>query len=153
MAGRSRSRRLAWSPATGCPAAAAREGFALTDKFFDVKSVGNNSFLLLGYRSAMSPSATMAVELEEARLSRRGAIAPVWVLDGKAGWGVGHEGIVYKTDNGGEVLDRAAERHEERAVRSLDRGPAERVGHGDVSTILHTTTAAAIGTLRSSTSR
>ena len=30
-----------------------REGFALTDKFFDVKSLGNNSFLILGYRSAM----------------------------------------------------------------------------------------------------
>src|SRR6266542_3026198 len=33
-----------------------REGFAITDKFFDVKSLGNNSFLLLGYRSALARS-------------------------------------------------------------------------------------------------
>ncbi len=121
------------------PPPPAREGFALTDKFFDVKSVGNNSFLLLGYRSAMSRSDDGGKTWKKLTQPTRRNLTRLGFVDGKAGWGVGHEGIVYKTDNGGESWTEQQSGTKNALFDLSIAGPQNVWAVGDVSTILHTT--------------
>jgi photosystem II stability/assembly factor-like uncharacterized protein len=116
-----------------------REGFALTDKFFDVKSVGNNSFLLLGYRSAMSLSTDGGHTWKKLNQPTKRNLTRLAFFDGKVGWGVGHEGIIYKTENGGEAWTEQQSGTKDALFDLSVTGPQSVWAIGDVSTILHTT--------------
>src|ERR1044071_9504317 len=69
-----------------------REALAITDKFCDVKSLGTNSFLLLGYRCAMAPSEDGGLTWKKIAAPTKRNLTRMAFLDGKSGWGVGHEG-------------------------------------------------------------
>jgi photosystem II stability/assembly factor-like uncharacterized protein len=124
---------------SAAPPPPAREGFALTDKFFDVKSVGNNSFLLLGYRSSMARSDDGGKTWKKLTQPTRRNLTRLAFLDGKTGWGVGHEGIVYKTDNGGDSWTEQQSGTKNALFDLSVTGPQSAWAVGDVSTILHTT--------------
>ena len=117
----------------------AREGFALTDKFFDVKSLANDTFLLLGYRSALSRSDDGGVHWKTLPAPTRRSLTRLAFVDGKVGWGVGHEGIVYKTENGGDAW-KEQQSTTKNALFSLSiTSPTSLWAVGDVSTVVHTT--------------
>jgi photosystem II stability/assembly factor-like uncharacterized protein len=116
-----------------------REGFALTDKFFDVKSIGNNSFLLLGYRSALSRSTDGGLTWKPLTQPTKRNLTRLAFLDGKVGWGVGHEGIIYKTENSGEAWAEQQSGTKNALFDLAVTGPESVWAIGDVSTILHTT--------------
>jgi photosystem II stability/assembly factor-like uncharacterized protein len=121
------------------PAPPPREGFAVTDKFFDVKSLGNNSFLLLGYRSALARSNDGGQTWKKLTAPTRRNLTRLAFLDGKLGWGVGHEGIVYKTENAGESWTEQKSGTKNALFDLSVTGPQSLWAIGDVSTILHTT--------------
>ncbi len=129
--------------AIGChtapPPPPPREGFALTDKFFDVKSVGNKSFLLLGYRSSLSRSNDGGQTWKTLTSPTRRNMTRLGFADGKTGWGVGHEGIVYKTENSGDAWTEQKSGTKNALFDVAVTGPQSAWAVGDVSTILHTT--------------
>ncbi len=116
-----------------------REGFSITDKFFDVKSVGNNSFLLLGYRSALARSDDGGHTWKKLAQPTRRNMTRLGFVDGKTGWGVGHEGIVYKTENSGDGWTEQKSGTTNALFDVSVTGPQSAWAVGDVSTILHTT--------------
>jgi photosystem II stability/assembly factor-like uncharacterized protein len=134
---------LAALGAVACHGAAAppppREGFTLTDKFFDVKSVGNNSFVLLGYRSTMSRSNDGGQTWKKLNQPTKRNLTRLAFLDGKVGWGVGHEGIIYKTENGGDAWTEQQSGTKNALFDLAVTGPQSVWAIGDVSTVLHTT--------------
>jgi photosystem II stability/assembly factor-like uncharacterized protein len=116
-----------------------REGFALTDKFFDVKSIGDDSFLLVGYRSMLSRSDDGGLHWKKLGQPTRRSLNRLAFVDGKLGWGVGHEGIIYKTENSGETWTQQ-QSPTKYALFSLSvTSPTSVWAVGDVSTIIHTT--------------
>src|ERR1041385_4847658 len=71
---------------TEAPAPPPREGFAITDKFFDVKSLGNNSFLLVGYRSQIARSDEGGSTWNRRCPPTRRSLTRLGFLDSKVGW-------------------------------------------------------------------
>lgn len=116
-----------------------REGFAVTDKFFDVKAVGNNSFLLLGYRSAISRSDDGGHTWKKLNSPTRRNISRLAFLNDKVGWGVGHEGIIFKTENAGESWTEQKSGTKNSLFDLSITGPTSVWAVGDVSTVVHTT--------------
>lgn len=78
------------------------QGFSLTDKFFDVKALGNDSFLLLGYRSKLARSDDAGVTWRMIEPPTHRNLTRLSFVDGKHGWAVGHEGLIYATDSRGD---------------------------------------------------
>jgi photosystem II stability/assembly factor-like uncharacterized protein len=124
---------------TAPPPPPPREGFALTDKFFDVKSVGEKSFLLLGYRSALSRSDDGGQTWKPLTSPTRRNMTRLAFADGKTGWGVGHEGIVFKTENSGDSWTEQKSGTKNALFDVSVTGPQSAWAVGDVSTIMHTT--------------
>jgi photosystem II stability/assembly factor-like uncharacterized protein len=116
-----------------------RTGFAITDKFFDVKSLGNNSFLLLGYRSALARSDDGGSTWKKLAAPTRRNMTRMAFLDGKTGWGVGHEGIIFKTDNGGDSWTEQKSGTKNALFDLSITTPQNVWAVGDQSSILHTT--------------
>jgi photosystem II stability/assembly factor-like uncharacterized protein len=116
-----------------------REGFAITDKFFDVKSLGNNSFLLLGYRSALARSDDGGQTWKKLAAPTRRNLTRLAFADGKLGWGVGHEGIIYKTENAGESWTEQKSGTKNALFDVSVTSPQSAWAIGDVSSVLHTT--------------
>jgi len=116
-----------------------REGFQITDKFFDVKSLGNNTFLLLGYRSALARSEDGGQTWKRLNAPTKRNLTRLAFLDGKSGWGVGHEGIIFKTDNGGESWTEQKSGTKNSLFDLAITGPQSVWSIGDQSSILHTT--------------
>jgi photosystem II stability/assembly factor-like uncharacterized protein len=115
-----------------------REGFAITDKFFDVKSIGNNSFLLLGYRSALARSDDGGKTWKKLTPPTHRNLTRLAFLDGKLGWGVGHEGIVFKTENSGESWTEQKSDTKNPLFDLSITGPQSVWAIGDQSTVIHT---------------
>lgn len=116
-----------------------REGFAITDKFFDVKSLGDNSFLLLGYRSLLARSDDGGAHWKRLAAPTRRNMTRLDFLDGKVGWGVGHEGIIFKTENAGDSWTEQ-QSGTKNALFDLSITSATNVwAVGDLSSVLHTT--------------
>jgi photosystem II stability/assembly factor-like uncharacterized protein len=124
---------------TAPPVPPPREGFAITDKFFDVKSLGNNSFLLLGYRSALARSDDGGQTWKKLNPPTHRNLTRLAFLDGKLGWGVGHEGIIFKTDNAGESWTEQKSGTKNALFDVSVTGPQSAWTIGDVSSVLHTT--------------
>lgn len=78
-------------------------GFTITDKFFDVKSLGNDGFILLGYRSALARSEDGGATWKKLPSPTKRSLTRLSFVDAKHGWGVGHEGIIFATENGGDA--------------------------------------------------
>jgi len=115
-----------------------RTGFAITDKFFDVKSLGNNSFLLLGYRSALARSDDGGQSWKRINAPTRRNMTRMAFLDGKTGWGVGHEGIIFKTENGGEAWTEEKSGTKNALFDLSITSPQSVWAVGDISSVLHT---------------
>ena len=115
-----------------------RTGFAITDKFFDVKSLGNNSFLLLGYRSALARSDDGGQSWKRINAPTRRNMTRMAFLDGKTGWGVGHEGIIFKTENGGEAWTEEKSGTKNALFDLSITSPQSVWSVGDQSSVLHT---------------
>lgn len=116
-----------------------REGFALTDKFFDVKSLGNNSFLVVGYRSQMARSDDGGSHWKKLTPPTRRSMTRLGFLDGKVGWGVGHEGIIYKTENSGDTWTEQKSGTKNALFEVQVMSATNVWAVGDQSSVLHTT--------------
>jgi photosystem II stability/assembly factor-like uncharacterized protein len=116
-----------------------REGFALTDKFFDVKSLGNNSFLLLGYRSMLARSEDGGAHWKKLNAPTRRSMTRLGFLDGKVGWGVGHEGIIFKTEDAGDTWKEQQSGTKNTLFDVSITSPTNVWAIGDQSSVLHTT--------------
>jgi photosystem II stability/assembly factor-like uncharacterized protein len=125
-----------------------REGFAITDKFFDVKSLGNNSFLLLGYRSMIARSDDGGAHWKRLESPTRRNITRLGFVDPKVGWGVGHEGIIFKTDNAGEKWTEQQSGTKNALFDISVTGPTSAWVIGDQSSVLHTTDGGTTWTLQ-----
>jgi photosystem II stability/assembly factor-like uncharacterized protein len=124
---------------TAPPPPPPREGFVITDKFFDVKALGNNSFILLGYRSTLSRSEDGGKTWKNLTAPTKRNLTRLAFADGKVGWGVGHEGIIYKTENGGESWTEQKSGTKNALFDVSVTGPQSAWAIGDVSSVLHTT--------------
>ena len=116
------------------------KGFRLTDKFFDVKSNGPSSFLLVGYRSQFAKSADGGATWEKTVQPTLTSFTRIkfW-QGGKKGFGVGHEGIIYSTEDGGENW-KPLTSGTKNALFDLDYSSENTVWVvGDISTTVHTT--------------
>jgi photosystem II stability/assembly factor-like uncharacterized protein len=116
-----------------------REGFAITDKFFDVKSIGNNSFVLVGYRSALARTEDGGAHWKRYDGPTRRSITRLGFLDAKVGWGVGQEGIIYKTEDGGLTWKEQQSNTKNALFDVAVTDPNDVWAIGDQSSILHTT--------------
>ena len=115
-----------------------REGFAITDKFFDVKSLGNNSFLVLGYRSLLARSDDGGGTWKRLTSPTHRNLTRLGFADGKVGWGVGHEGIVFKTENAGESWTEQQSGTKNALFDVSVTSPSNAWYVGDQSTVGHT---------------
>ena len=116
-----------------------RAGFAITDKFFDVKSLGNKSFLLLGYRSVMARSEDGGATWKKLEAPTRRSLTRLGFADPKVGFGVGHEGIIYKTDDAGQTWKEQQSGTKNALFDISVTGPQSAWVIGDQSSVLHTT--------------
>lgn len=116
-----------------------RDGFALTDKFFDIKSLGNNAFLLVGYRSMIARSEDGGSHWTRLTPPTKRNITRLGFADGKVGWGVGHEGIIFKTENAGDTWTEQKSGTKNALFEVAVTSPTNVWAVGDVSSVLHTT--------------
>jgi photosystem II stability/assembly factor-like uncharacterized protein len=116
-----------------------RKGFAITDKFFDVESIGKNSFLLLGYRSHISRSDDGGKTWKNLKPPTDRSFTRLAFLNDKVGWGVGHEGIIYKTEDAAETWTKEDSSTKNPLFDLSITSPNTVWAVGDVSTIVHTT--------------
>jgi len=116
-----------------------REGFSLTDKFFDVKSLGPNSFLMLGYRSSIARSEDGGKSWKRLTPPTKRNLTRLGFVDGKTGWGVGHEGIIFKTENAGESWTEQKSGAKNALFDLAITGPQSVWAIGDLSSVMHTT--------------
>jgi len=114
-------------------------GFRLTDKFFDVKSLGNNSFILLGYRSMMAKSDDGGANWKKLTPPTKRNLTRLAFADGKKGWGVGHEGIILTTENGGDTWTEQKSGTKNSLFDLAIMSPTNVWAIGDQSSVLHTT--------------
>jgi len=124
---------------TAAPIPPPREGFAITDKFFDVKSLGNNSFLLLGYRSALARSDDGGAHWKKMDGPTRRSLTRLGFLDPKVGWGVGQEGIIFKTEDAGQTWKEQKSGTKNALFDLSVTSPTNVWAIGDQSSVLHTT--------------
>lgn len=116
-----------------------REGFALTDKFFDVKSLGDDKFLLVGYRSMIARSEDGGSTWKRLTPPTKRNITRLGFVDGKVGWGVGHEGIIFKTENAGDTWTEQKSGTKNALFEVAVTSATNVWAVGDVSSVLHTT--------------
>jgi photosystem II stability/assembly factor-like uncharacterized protein len=76
--------------------------FGVSDKFFDVKAVGNDTFLALGYRSKLLRTSDGGATWKELSQPYKRSLARMSFVDSEHGWAVGHEGKIYATTDGGQ---------------------------------------------------
>ncbi|MGH7822749.1 MAG: WD40/YVTN/BNR-like repeat-containing protein, partial [Candidatus Binatia bacterium] len=77
--------------------------FGVTDKFFDVKSLGGGSFIALGYRSKVLRSDDGGATWKVHSRPWKRSLTRLSFVDANRGWGVGHEGKVFATTDGGKT--------------------------------------------------
>lgn len=130
------------------PAPPPREGFAITDKFFDVKSLGNDSFLLLGYRSLLARSDDGGATWKRLAAPTHRNMTRLAFVDGKLGWGVGHEGIIFKTESGGDGWKEQQSGTKNALFDLSVTSPTSVWAAGDLSSVLHTTDGGATWSLQ-----
>jgi photosystem II stability/assembly factor-like uncharacterized protein len=112
--------------------------FAITDKFFDVKPLGNKSFLLLGYQSKLWRTDDAGGTFRKLNPATKVSLTRMSFVDGGKGWGVGHVGNVFKTEDGGQSWAKE-ESGTEASLFDVDF-PTDQKGWavGDVSTVIST---------------
>ncbi|MGH7859380.1 MAG: WD40/YVTN/BNR-like repeat-containing protein [Candidatus Binatia bacterium] len=77
--------------------------FGVTDKFFDVKSLGGGSFIALAYRSKILRSDDAGATWQVHSRPWKRSLTRLSFIDAKRGWGVGHEGKIFVTTDGGKT--------------------------------------------------
>ena len=76
--------------------------FSISDKFFDVKALGEGKFVILGYRSKILRSEDNGGSWKPvAQPMKLRSLARLSFTDNNKGWGVGHQGKVFSTQDGG----------------------------------------------------
>jgi photosystem II stability/assembly factor-like uncharacterized protein len=98
---------IGWLTALGCKHAPepppSFNVFGITDKFFDVKSVGGKSFVALGYGSKILRSDDAGATWQKAATPLKRSLTRLTFVENGKGWGVGHEGKVFGTTDGGKT--------------------------------------------------
>lgn len=112
--------------------------FGIADKFFDVKALGDNNFLMLGYRSKMFLTGDGGSTWKQVAQPDQRSITRVAFIDANKGWGVGHGGIVFATTDGGTTWT-AQTSGTENSLFDVDFIGDTGYAVGDASTILTTT--------------
>ena len=76
--------------------------FSISDKFFDVKALGDGKFVILGYRSRVLRSDDNGASWKQvAQPMQQRSLSRLTFVDDAKGWGVGHQGKVFSTTDGG----------------------------------------------------
>ncbi len=114
-------------------------GFRITDKFFDVKAIGEKSFLLLGYRSQMARSDDGGQSWKMLKAPAKRSFTRFTFVDGQKGWGVGHEGLIYVTENAAETWTEQTSGTKFSLFDVRFTSPTNGWAVGDLSTTVHTT--------------
>lgn len=74
----------------------------LTDKFYDVKTVGNDKAIIAGYGGKILVTNDGGRNWEVAKTDTDSAIYNVAMVDAQNGWAVGQAGLLLKTTDGGK---------------------------------------------------
>jgi photosystem II stability/assembly factor-like uncharacterized protein len=112
--------------------------FAITDKFFDVKPLGNNGFLLLGYQSKLWRTDDAGGTFKKLTPPTKVSLTRMSFVDGGKGWGVGHVGNIFRTEDGGQAWTKQ-ESGTDVSLFDVDFPTAQKGwAVGDISTVVST---------------
>ncbi|MGH7802865.1 MAG: WD40/YVTN/BNR-like repeat-containing protein, partial [Candidatus Binatia bacterium] len=75
--------------------------FSISDKFFDVKALGDGKFVMLGYRSKILRTEDSGATWKPVAQPMQRSLARLTFVDDAKGWGIGHQGRIFATTDGG----------------------------------------------------